>query len=150
MHAVLRTLGEYVAVAVRIVVRERHFGIVIEFFGSHLFPVSSGFEGIEDALHVAQRNLLDGGHLLKRVVAPVEARIEHGDQHSFALIVDAGRVVDTRAVNVDYVRRRLDGGNVVSFRVNDSLDARHLFDFRHVFVVHHQGYRVQQRGISMP
>ena len=147
--AVRRRLGEYVGVAVGIVVREGHFFIIIYVVYGDDVAVSGRGEVIELCCNVRLGKRLLFGHYLKGGMAPVEAGIQNGGDHSFARILYVGRIVDTRAVHVDFVERGFGFGHGVTFGIYDALYAVQLLDGGDVVIVDDERNAVDYRSICV-
>ena len=129
-----------VRIAVRIVVGIGKFGAQIQIVFVDALAVCRGKRGRRKLCRKARDIVLgDGGlgiveHHIEHFVRVVGARVEHGDDGARPVIVDDGRVVNTRrTVHIDVVfRDRL--RHFVGIRKNDLLDARILFESGEVFI----------------
>ena len=142
-------LGEHVGIVVRIVVCERDLFVIIDVVHRDGAALRARRKVVHVGFDLLLRELLHLGHFLKRGMALVKARIEHGNELPFALIGDVRRVVDTRIVHADDVFRHRCLRHGIHLGIDDVLDARHRFERGDVLVLDDDGDAVEDGRIAV-
>ena len=141
----VRRIGRInIRVVVRIVVCERHFGVVVHLVNGCLCVESRACSHL--CRNIFFRPSRVGRHCRKRLVRIIKTGVEHGNHHAFALVREVGRIVNTRRIDVCVVAHG-NSRNRIGFRIINTLYTVELFNLVECVCIDFQSNAVVERRV---
>ena len=141
----VRRIGRInIRVVVRIVVCERHFGVVVHLVNGGLSVESRACSHL--CRNIFFRPSRVGRHCRKRLVRIIKTGVEHGNHHTFALVREVGRIVNTRRIDVCVIAHG-NSRNRIGFRIINTLYTVELFNLVECVCIDFQSNAVVERRV---